>query len=136
MVFIPVDSLPKTKGPGKEIGRNWYFMCLTKVTNLLASFGRLMQIMTLLVTSVTTMRTLMKMATRTTKITALTFPMLTRLTMIKMVKGMPVILMMTMMVFQMTGTIVASDITLSRRTLMVRTMLHQLNLVLSIQFCL
>lgn len=64
----------------------------------------------------------MKMATRTTKITALTSPMLTKLIMIKMVKGMPVILMMTMMVFQMTGIIVASDTTLTRRILMVRAM--------------
>lgn len=76
----------------------------------------------------------MKMATRTTRITALTSPMLTRLTMIKMVKEMPVILMMTMMVSQMTGTIVASDTTLSRRTLMVRTMSYEFHLVLSIQF--
>lgn len=30
MVLIPVDSLPKTKGPGKEIGRNP--SCLSKDT--------------------------------------------------------------------------------------------------------
>lgn len=64
----------------------------------------------------------MKMATRTIRIIALTSQMLIRLTMIKMVKEMPVILMMTMMVSQMTETIVASDTTLSRRTLMVRIM--------------
>lgn len=76
----------------------------------------------------------MKMATRTTRITALTSPMLTRLTTIRMVKEMPVILMMTMMVSQMTGTTVASDTTLSRRTQMVRTRSYEFHLVLSIWF--
>lgn len=76
----------------------------------------------------------MKMATRTIKITALTSPMLTRLTTIKMVKEMPAILMMIMTVSQMTGTIVASDTTLSRRTLMVRAMSYEFHFVLSIQF--
>lgn len=76
----------------------------------------------------------MKMATRTTRITALTSPTLTRLTTIRTAKEMPVILMMTMMVSQMTGTTAASDTTLSRRTQMVRTRSYEFHLIVVSDF--